>query len=345
MSLNRNNLEKIRFAVIGCGHIGKRHAEMIIRDEGAELVALCDIKPPQELGIEAFHVPFFMDMEQLLKSSVPFDVINICTPNGLHAPMAMAAMEAGFHVVIEKPVSITVADAEKIVFSALKYRRQAFCVMQNRYSPPSVWIKELVESGRLGKIFMVQLHCYWNRDKRYYQSGGWHGTSDLDGGTLFTQFSHFIDIMYWLFGEITDIQARFADFNHTGLTDFEDSGIIHFRFVESNAIGSLNYSTSIWDKNLESSMLIIAENGSIKIGGQYMDKVDYCHIKDYTMPELQPTNPGNDYGAYKGSAQNHHLVIRNVVNVLSNTPSTAITTNILEGMKVIDIIERIYKCK
>jgi len=92
-------------------------------------------------------------------------------------------------------------------------------------------------------------------------------------------------------------------------------------------------------------MLIIAENGSVKIGGQYMDKVEYCHIRDYQMPVLQPTNPGNDYGAYKGSAQNHHLVIRNVVNVLSNTPSAAITTNILEGLKVVDIIERIYNCK
>ena len=338
-------MDKIRFAVIGCGHIGKRHAEMISREDGAELVALCDIKPSQSLGIEAFHVPFFRDMEGLFKSDIPLDVLNICTPNGLHAPMALAAMETGYHVVIEKPMALSVTDAEKIVFTALKYRKQAFCVMQNRYSPPSVWIKELVDSGRLGKIYMVQLHCYWNRDERYYLSGGWHGTRELDGGTLFTQFSHFIDIMYWLFGDITDIQARFGDFNHTGLTDFEDSGIISFRFAESGGIGSLNYSTSIWDKNLESSMLIIAENGSVKIGGQYMDKVEYCHIKDYEMPKLQPTNPGNDYGTYKGSAQNHHLVIRNVIKVLSDNPTDTITTNILEGMKVVDIIERIYRCK
>jgi autoinducer 2 (AI-2) kinase len=235
---------------------------------------------------------------------------------------------------------------EKIVFAGLNCRKQVFCVMQNRYSPPSVWIKALLESGRLGKIYMVQLHCYWNRDERYYHPDSWHGTVDLDGGTLFTQFSHFIDIMYWLFGDITDIQARFADYNHAGLTDFEDSGVIHFRFTESDAIGSLNYSTSVWDKNLESSMLIIAENGSVKIGGQYMDKVEYCHIRDYQMPELAPTNPGNDYGFYKGSAQNHHLVIRNVVDVLSsNAPSQTIATNVLEGLKVVNIIERIYAQK
>ena len=339
-------MKQIRFVVVGCGHIGKRHAEMISREAGAELIALCDIKQKEELGIAAYDVPFFNNIDDLLKSDIDFDVLNICTPNGLHAEMAIRAIESGHHVVIEKPMTLTVADAEKVMHAGLKYRKQIFCVMQNRYSPPSVWIKEMIESGRLGKIYMVQLNCYWNRDERYYKAGGWHGTKDLDGGTLFTQFSHFVDIMYWLFGDISDIQARFADFNHTGLTDFEDSGIVNFRFAEGGGIGTLSYSTSVWDKNLESSMLIIAENGSIKIGGQYMDKVEYCHIKDYEMPELAPTNPGNDYGAYKGSAQNHHYVIRNVINVLSSGDSQeTITTNVLEGLKVVDIINRIYDKK
>jgi Predicted dehydrogenases and related proteins len=337
-------MKQIRFALAGCGHIGKRHAEMIFREDGAELVALCDIRSKEELGIEDYNIPFFNNIADLLKSGVEFDVLNICTPNGLHAEMAINAIESGHHVVVEKPMALTVSDAEKVMFAGLKYRKQIFCVMQNRYSPPSVWIKEMIESGRLGKIFTVQLNCYWNRDERYYKAGGWHGTKELDGGTLFTQFSHFVDIMYWLFGDITDIQARFADFNHTELTDFEDTGIVNFRFAEGGGIGTLSYSTSVWDKNLESSMLIIAENGSVKIGGQYMDKVEYCHIKDYEMPELAPTNPGNDYGAYKGSAQNHHYVINNVVNVLSSDSSLeSITTNVLEGMKVVDIIERIYK--
>ena len=259
--------------------------------------------------------------------------------------MAIKAIEAGYHVVLEKPMTTSVADAEKVLYAGLKYRKQIFCVMQNRYSPPSVWIKEIIESGLLGKIFMVQLNCYWNRDERYYLPGGWHGTKALDGGTLFTQFSHFIDILYWLFGDITDIKARFADFNHAGLTDFEDSGVISFRFTEGGGLGSLTYSTAVWDQNMESSMSIIAEKGSVKIGGQYMDKVDYCHIKGYAMPELPPTNPGNDYGAYKGSAQNHDKVIRNTINVLSGQSTDTIATNVLEGMKVVDIIERIYNCR
>ncbi|MDR2808932.1 MAG: Gfo/Idh/MocA family oxidoreductase [Tannerellaceae bacterium] len=337
-------MKKIQFAVAGCGHIGKRHADMILRDEGAQLVALCDILPREALGIEAFEAPFFTNFADMLSAAFPIDVVNICTPNGLHASMAIRALEAGYHVVIEKPMALTRTDAEKVVYTALKHRKQAFCVMQNRYSPPSLWIKEMITSGRLGDIYMAQFNCYWNRDERYYKPGGWHGDAALDGGTLFTQFSHFVDIMYWLFGDIADIQARFADFNHAGLTAFEDSGIINFRFV-NGGIGSLCYSTSVWDKNMESSMLIIAQNGSIKIGGQYMDKVAYCHVKDYTLPQLLPTNPGNDYGAYKGSAQNHHYVIRNVVNVLSGSSSEPITTNVLEGLKVVDIIRRIYQTR
>ena len=233
---------KIKFAVVGCGHIGKRHAEMVTRDPDAELVALCDIRPREELDIDAYNVPFYSSIEELLAANVQADVINICTPNGLHASMAIQAIEKGYHVVIEKPMALTLADAEKVVYTSLKYRKQVFCVMQNRYSPPSVWIKEMVESGKLGEIYMVQLNCYWNRDERYYKPGGWHGDAEMDGGTLFTQFSHFIDIMYWLFGDICNIQARFADFNHTDLTAFEDSGFVNFSFV-NGGMGSLNDST------------------------------------------------------------------------------------------------------
>jgi len=258
--------------------------------------------------------------------------------------MALKAIKAGYHVVVEKPLALNLADAEKLVYASLKFGKQVFCVMQNRYSPPSVWLKEIVSSGKLGNIYMVQLNCFWNRDERYYKPGSWHGDAALDGGTLYTQFSHFIDIMYWLFGDICNIDARFADFNHKELTDFEDSGFVNFNFVKGG-MGSLNYSTAVWNKNMESSMLIVAENGSIKIGGQYMNEVEYCHIKDYAMPELAPTNPGNDYGPYTGSAQNHNFVIQNVIHVLKGKESESITTNVLEGMKVVDIIQRIYALK
>ena len=333
---------KIRFAVIGCGHIGKRHAEMIVRNGESELVALIDTKNKEDLGIEAYEVPFFNSLEEFLESGIEVDIMNIASPNGYHARQALLCLEAGKDIVVEKPLALLKNDAEKVIFTALHKHKHVFAVMQNRYSPPSVWIKELVESGKLGKIFLIQLNCYWNRDDRYYKPESWHGKNELDGGTLFTQFSHFIDIMYWLFGDIHNIQGKFRDFNHQGLTDFEDSGFVNFDFV-NGGMGCLNYSTSVWNTNLESSMTIIAENGSVKIGGQYMDKVETCNVKDYVMPQLAATNPGNDYGAYKGSAANHHYVIENIVDVKKGRGS--ITTNALEGLKVVDIIERIYACR
>jgi predicted dehydrogenase len=332
--------KKIKFAVIGCGHIGKRHAEMISRNEECELVALVDIKDKSSLGIDKYDVPLFSSVEELVASGLDIDVVNIATPNGYHAEQALACLEARKNVVIEKPIALSKQDAEKVIFKALHVHRHVFAVMQNRYSPPSQWIKELVESGKLGKIFMVQLNCYWNRDDRYYKSDSWHGNKQLDGGTLYTQFSHFIDILYWLFGDIENIQSRLRDFNHDKLTEFEDSGFVSFDFV-NGGMGCINYSTSVWNQNMESSMTIVAEKGSVKIGGQYMNEVEYCHINDYTMPELAPTNPGNDYGAYKGSAQNHNYVIANVVDVLKGRDF--ITTNALEGLKVVDIIEKIYQ--
>jgi len=335
-------MKKIRFGVVGCGHIGKRHAEMIMRDPHAELVALCDTRSAADTGADAFPVPFYASLEEMLSAPVQMDVVNVCTPNGLHAPMAVKALQSGRHVVIEKPMALHTADARLVLDTASGQGLEVFCVMQNRYSPPSVWIKDMITSGRLGQIYMVQLNCYWNRDARYYKPGGWHGNALLDGGTLFTQFSHFIDIMFWLFGDIRKIHARFADFNHAGLTDFEDSGLVTFE-LGCGGMGVLNYSTSVWDRNLESSMMIVAENGSVKIGGQYMNEVEYCHVRDYQMPVLAPTNPGNDYGAYKGSAQNHNYVIDNVVQTLNGRAST--TTTGQEGLSVVDIIERIYQQK
>ena len=332
--------QKVKFAVVGCGHIGKRHATMIQRNEESELVAMVDIKPKAELGMDNFEkVPFFNSIDDLLASDLEYDVVNICTPNGLHSDQAKKALEKSNHVVCEKPMGLSKDGCESVIYTALQHSKQVFCVMQNRYSPPSVWIKEVIDKELLGEIFMVQLNCYWNRDDRYYKKGGWKGTSDLDGGTLFTQFSHFIDIMYWLFGDIENIQGKFADYTHADSTDFEDSGFVSFDFIKGG-MGCLNYSTAVWNNNLESSMTIVGSKGSVKIGGQYMNEIEVCNIDNYEMPELPPSNPANDYGAYKGSAANHHYVIENVVAALKGKQKP--TTNALEGLKVVEIIERIY---
>jgi predicted dehydrogenase len=333
-------MSKIKFGVIGTGHIGKRHAEMITRSKEAELVALCDVLNKDKLGLENYHVPFYKDYKIMLTDYPEMDVVCICTPNGSHSDIAVEVLNKEKHVVIEKPIGLSKAKCESVLFKALQKHKQVFAVMQNRYSPPSVWLKEITEKKLLGDIFMVQVNCYWNRDDRYYKKGGWKGTQDLDGGTLFTQFSHFIDIMYWLFGDITNIQGKFNDFSHKHSTDFEDSGFVSFDFI-NGGMGSLNYSTAVWDSNLESSMTIVGSKGSVKVGGQYMNEIEYCNIEDYKMPKLAPSNPPNDYGPYKGSAANHHYIIENVIDTLKG--KTVSTTNALEGLKVVEIIERIYK--
>jgi len=337
-----NSNGTIKFAIVGCGHIGKRHAAMIMNNNECELVALSDIAGKNGLAEEYDSLPFFSSIDELLASNISFDVLCVATPNGLHEEQALKGLRAGSHVVIEKPMALNKAGCERIIYEALHHQKQVFCVMQNRYSPPSVWLKDILRKQLLGDIFMVEINCFWNRDHRYYKQGNWHGTMDLDGGTLFTQFSHFIDIVYWLFGDIENLSGKFRCFNHQGLTEFEDSGIINFDFV-NGGIGCLNYSTSVWNENLESSITIIGENGTVKVGGQYMNRVELCNIKDYVMPELPPANPPNDYGTYKGSAANHHFIFENVVDVLKGR--APITTNALEGLKVVEIIEKIYRLK
>lgn len=332
-----------KFAVCGFGRIGKRHSKIIDEFKGSKLTGVVEAKSSLENELRSlnYSASFHTDLNAFFSEDRgKTDVIVIATPNGSHAPLALQALEAGYHVVIEKPMALKKNNCEKIIFKALKANRQVFVVKQNRYSPTSVWLKEIVEKGILGDIFLVQTNCYWNRDDRYYKPGDWHGTKDLDGGTLFTQFSHFVDVIYWVFGDVKNINAKLHNFNHKGMIEFEDSGAVQFEF-ENGGIGTINYSTSCWNQNMESSITVVGSKGSVKVGGQYMNKVEYCHVEDYEMPELAKTNPPNDYGPYKGSAANHHYIIENVVNTLNGQET--ITTNALEGMKVVEIIEKIYE--
>ncbi len=319
---------------------------MIQLNEECELVAVCDTHDKHLLGLDDIQVPFYSSAKEMLDNEPSIEIVCICTPNGYHSEQANLALDYHKHVVIEKPMGLSKANCENLIFKASNVSKNVFCVMQNRYSPPSKWLKEMVSSGVLGDIYNVQVNCYWNRDDRYYFKEGkrhpWKGTSDLDGGTLFTQFSHFIDLMYWVFGDITAIQAKFMNHSHEHSIDFEDTGLVSFKFV-NGGLGCLNYSTSVWDANLESSITLMAEKGTIKVGGQYMNEVEICNVDGYEFKELPPSNPANDYGAYKGSANNHPYVFENVVDVLKGRKPIA--TNALEGMKVVDIIERIYALK
>lgn len=333
-------MSKVRFAVLGAGHIGKRHAEVIIRNAESELVAIIDIDNSKKIIADNFHIPFFDSLESFFDSKIEVDVINIATPNFLHSPQAKLVLENNIYVLIEKPMTLNAHEAEELIEIADERKLKIFTVMQNRYSPPAHWLKNIVSNDILGKVYMVQMNCLWNRDERYYTKDSWHGKLASDGGVLFTQFSHFIDTLYWLLGELEVVNAKLFNFNHQHSTEFDDSGIALLQSKNGTQV-NINFSTSLYDQNMESSVTIIAEKGSVKVGGQYMNRVEYCHIKDYQLPHLEATQPSNNYGAYQGSAQNHDFVIQNVNDVLIR--GAEIMTNGADGLAVVKIIESIYK--
>jgi len=334
---------KIKFAVVGFGNIGKRHAEEIAAHKDAELVAVVDINHEVSgLVVNLYNVTVYNDLEDLFTNQRDLDVINICTPNGLHIPMAMQVLAAGKHVVVEKPMGLFKNECDGLIELAAKNHKKVFCVLQNRYSPPAQLIHKMISEQRLGKIYWVAINCYWNRDKRYYLPGSWRGTKHMDGGPLYTQFSHFIDLLYWNFGPLKNLGGIFFNNNHDYLEGIEDTGSFHFEFERGGA-GQFSYSTSLFESNLESSITIIGEKGTIKAGGQYMEKIDFFIVEGMAMPDLTETLPPNNYGDFKGSAANHAFVIDNVVKALKGQPYEMATAE--DAAASVDIIEGVYKLR
>jgi UDP-N-acetyl-2-amino-2-deoxyglucuronate dehydrogenase len=331
-------MSKLKFALIGCGRIAARHAEQINRI--AELQAVCDKdKEKAEAFGKKYGGKVYSDYDDLLNNEKELDVIAVCTPNGLHADHSIRAFRKGFHVLCEKPMAISVYDCGEMIKEAEKANKRLFVVKQNRYNPPVKAIKKALEENRLGKIFSIQLNCFWNRNDEYYKGSDWKGTKSLDGGTLFTQFSHFIDLLYWMFGDIKNAEALTRNFNHKNIIEIEDSGAVILEFY-NGIIGTINYTVNSYLKNMEGSLTIFGENGTVKIGGQYLNELEYQNIKDYVIADLPAGNPPNNYGQYVGSMSNHDKVYDNVADVLLN--KGVIGTNGFEGLKTVEIIDKIY---
>jgi UDP-N-acetyl-2-amino-2-deoxyglucuronate dehydrogenase len=327
-------MSRIRCAVVGCGHIGRRHIETIRQHPGFALAALVD---PDEGQAANFDVPVFAGLDQLISSELRPDLVTIATPNGLHAAQAVQALEAGCHTLIEKPMAIRSAEARTVVETAARTGRTAHVVMQNRYTAEAQWLKSLVASGRLGRLFLVQVTCLWNRDRRYYTPGSWHGDQELDGGTLFTQFSHFVDMLYWLFGSFGNIQARVANLNHPELQGFEDTGMAQFDF-SAGGMGALQFTTAAWDRNAESSLTIVAENGTVRLSGQYMNAIELGHIKG--MPERQIAEELEAFRSRSDGRIPHYAVYSHLAAAIHG--DTGPTHSAEEGLKVVELIEAIY---
>lgn len=333
-------MSKINFAIIGCGRIAQRHAEHIKNTDSCELIACCDIDKNKANQLAEEHSSKkYYTVDDLLKYD-KIDIVSICSPNGLHAEHSILSLEHGKHVLCEKPMAISSYDCGRMMQAAEKSNKRLFVIKQNRYNPPVRAVKELIEKGDLGKVFNIQLSCFWNRNENYYENS-WKGSKDLDGGTLFTQFSHFIDLLYYLNGDIEKVSGYSNNFIHEGIIDFEDTGVIALRF-HNGAIGTINYTVNAFSKNMEGSLTIFGDKGTVKIGGQYLNELEYFDVDNMEHPpKLEIGNKANNYGEYKGSMSNHDKIYANVKDVLLN--NAQITTNMFEGMKTVEIIEKIYE--
>lgn len=331
---------ELNFAIIGCGRIAQRHAEHIENTVGTKLVAVCDINEERANALgEQYAAKIYYTIDELAQDT-KVDIVSICTPNGLHAKHSIKLLKSGKHVLCEKPMAISSFDCGEMIKAAESSNKRLFVIKQNRYNPPVVAVKQLIDEDKLGAIYSVQLSCFWNRNENYYKDS-WKGSMDLDGGTLFTQFSHFVDLLYYLIGDVKEVNAYGANFDHKGIIEFEDTGVVIMKF-QNEALGTINYTVNSFGKNMEGSLTIFGEKGTVKIGGQYLNELEYQNIKDFEIKDLPMGNSPNNYGEYKGSMSNHDMIYENVVDVLQN--NAQITTNMFEGMKTVEIIEKIYAC-
>lgn len=328
----------VRFAIVGCGRIAARHAGHI--HSMGSLIGLCDTEVSRAKKISSeFGGHVFGCLDDMLEIADEIDVVSVCSPNGLHAEHSIASLKAGCNVLCEKPMAITTSDCGDMIQAAERANRRLFVVKQNRFNPPVAALKEAIDTGRLGRIFSVQLNCFWNRNDEYYRDS-WKGTNKLDGGCLYTQFSHFVDLLYWLVGDVDKAVSFTHNYCHQSSVEFEDAGVVALQF-KNGAIGSIHFTINSHGKNMEGSLTLFAERGTVKVGGQYLNEMEYQQIDGFEFADLPPGRPPNQYGQYVGSMSNHDQVYENVINVL--TRGAAVTTNSYEGLKTVEIIEKCYE--
>ena len=299
---------------------------------------MCDVVPARSQAFSSeFAAQPFSNFDEML-ATTGADVVAICTPNGLHAAQSIAALQAGCHVLCEKPMALHLADALAMQQAAEKAGKELVVVKQNRFNPPVVAVKNLLDEGRLGKISSVQVNCFWNRGPAYY-ANSWKGTLAMDGGTLFTQFSHFIDLLCWFLGPLEPRAVALQNAMHSGIIEFEDTGQV--LFTSANGIpGSLHYTVNAWRKNMEGSITIFGEKGTVKIGGEYLNELDYQQFEGGPVKNLPPGNPPNQYGHYTGSMSNHHLVYEAFSHALLGTGPAI--NGLQNAISTVAFIEAVY---
>lgn len=331
-------VSKINFAIVGCGRISVRHAQWA--NKFGDLVAVCDIVPHRTDDLaQKYSCKSYYSIRELINASPDIDCVAVCTPNGLHAEHTIELLRAGNHVLCEKPMAIRVDDCVEMIKVAEAANRRLFIIKQNRYNPPITAVKQAIDEGRFGRILSVQLNCFWNRRPDYF-TDTWKGTQDMDGGTLFTQFSHFIDLLYWMIGDVKRVHAWVSNAHHKDIIEFEDQGVAILEFY-NGVLGTVNFTINATNHNMEGSLTIFGEKGTVKVGGQYLNELEYQQFEDYKIKGLPRGNPPNKYGTYVGSMSNHDKVYQNLVDVLTN--NGVIATGGIEGLKTVEIINKIYR--
>lgn len=326
------------FAIAGCGRISQRHAEQISRMGNVK--AVCDIIPERaNILAEQYKATPYYSLDQLLEAEKDIDIISICTPNGLHAIQVIQCLQSGLHVLCEKPMCIHHEDGIKMIAAANSASMKLFVVKSTRYNPVIEELKQVLDAGQLGEIYSFQLNCVWNRPPAYY-ANSWKGTVLMDGGTLYTQFSHYIDVLLWFLGEEKSVKGFRKNAAHGGSIEFEDTGVLAVEML-SGAIGTIHYSVNAVDKNQEVSLTLVGEKATIKLGGEYMNDILYQQPLLIDTAKLNHNNPANDYGFYKGSMSNHDMVYKNLMLAISGEKSSV--TDGCDALKTVRFIEKIYR--
>ncbi|MGQ9863114.1 MAG: Gfo/Idh/MocA family protein [Bacteroidia bacterium] len=288
-------MESIRIALVGAGHIGGRYVEIFRRIPFVQLVAVCDADPLRKIDIQAqWQIPYYPDLTTLLQH-VDADLYLVATPNGLHFPQALEILQAGKGVIVEKPLTLQGEQAQKLLDHAQKHRLPLFCILQNRSIPLLRWVKT-----HLGTPQLVYALLLWNRDSRYYFPGSWHGTRTLDGGALYTQFSHFIDTVQWLAGKITWQAASISNLAHPDI-EIDDTGNLIFSTAQQ-AQGILAYTTTAWLKNFDTRLTLLYKDASLTLKGPY-----HAEIEKY---EGRQALPEFDWGQ---QVSPHELFLREIL--------------------------------
>lgn len=331
----------IKTAIIGCGNIGKRHVAAFDDNDDVSLVGVYDVQvEAAQKQVDVYKSQFIRyDSFEAAINDSSVDLVSVCTPHHLHKDQTISALNAGKHVLVEKPMALNTQDAKEMIAVAQAKNRNLYVMKQNRFNVPITLTKDVLDTGKLGQVFMIQCNVYWNRNPEYYSNSNWRGDKKSEGGALFTQASHFIDLLIWWFGDVTNASAII----NTKMQDIEieDCGNAVLGF-ESGVQGSLTWTTCVYNKNYEGSITIIGEKGTIKIGGPYLNQIDYWDVQSYPLPtNINFADLPNNYGKYQGTSSNHHKVLAEIVKDLNGDKSEIVIGE--EGIRSIDAIEKIYK--